>query len=190
VAFAASARAFPIDRQRGVRALIAARGRSDGEYLASRVLGVARTVAGVTVGGTLVVGLAAALGSGSRSLALRTLAGTGASLVFAIAFAATLAAVAMATLGARSRASGYLALIGVLVVPDVLASEASNLFPDGWADLASIPRALTALRGSLLPGAFDALRCARALAVLALFVAVALVVVRTQLARFDRQRPD
>jgi hypothetical protein len=47
-----------------------------------------------------------------------------------------------------------------------------------------------ALRSSLLPDAFDALRFARAFAVLALLVALSLLVVRRQLARFDRERPE
>jgi len=189
LAFAASVHAFRRDKQQGVRALLAARGRSDGEYLASRILGLARALAAVTAGGTLVAGVAATLLAQNASLAIRTLAGTGASFIFAIAFAATLAPIALATLGARSRVGGYLALIAVLVIPELLGGWAAHVLPEGWAELASIPGALTTLRSSLLPDAFDALRFAHAFAVLALVAAVALFVVRGQLARFDRERP-
>jgi hypothetical protein len=190
LAFAASVHAFRRDQQEGVRALLAARGRSDGEYLASRILGLARSLTLVTAGGTLAAGAIATLAARSPSLALRTLACTGASIVFAIAFAATLAPLAMATLGARSRVGGYLALVAVVVIPELLQGGSAHVLPEGWAELASIPAALTTLRSSLLPDAFDALRFARAFAVLALVVAVALLVVRGQLARFDRERPE
>src|SRR5580692_5031346 len=42
LAFASSAHAFRRDRQRGIRALVAARAGSDGEYLWARVSGLAR----------------------------------------------------------------------------------------------------------------------------------------------------
>jgi len=179
LAFAASVHAFHRDRLEGVRALLAARGRSDGEYLASRILGLARSLALVTAGGTLASGAIATLA-----------ARTGASVVFAIAFAATLAPIALATLGARSRVGGYLVLALVVGLPELLQGWSAHVLPEGWAELASIPSALTTLRSSLLPDAFDALRFARAFALLALLVAVALLVVRGQLARFDRARPE
>ncbi len=190
LAFSASAHAFRRDRQEGVRALLAARGRSDGEYLASRILGLGRTLAVVTAGGTIVAGSAATLAARSPSLALRTLACTGAGVVFALAFAATLAPIALATLGARSRVGGYLALLAVLAIPELLQRGTARVLPEGWAELASVPGALTTLRSSLLPDAFDALRFARGFAVVALLVAVSLLVVRGQLARFNRERPE
>jgi hypothetical protein len=190
LAFAASAHAFRRDRQQGVRALLTARGRSDGEYLASRILGLTRTLAAVTAGGTLASGAAATLAARSPSLALRTLGCTGASVVFAVAFAATLAPIAIATLGARSRVGGYLALLAVLALPELLQGWSAHVLPEGWAELTSIPGALMTLRSSLLPDAFDALRFMRAFAVLALCVALSLLVMRGQLARFDRARPE
>jgi len=189
VAFAASVHAFRRDRESGVRALISARARSDGEYLWARVTGLARVVAAITVGGTLLTGLAAALASQSPPLALRTLEATAAGVAFSVAFAATLAPVGLATLGARSRVGGYFALVGVLVLPELLQGPMTRLLPDGWGELASIPGALLALRSSLVPPSFDPLRFMRAFALLALVVLVALLVVRGQLARFDRERP-
>jgi hypothetical protein len=190
LAFAASAHAFRRDKQMGVRALLTARGRSDGEYLGSRILGLARSLAAVTAGGTFVAGIAATLAARGPSLAVRTFACTGAGVVFAVAFAATMAPIALATLGARSRVGGYLALVAVLGIPDLFRGWFAQILPEGWGELASIPGALTTLRSSLLPDAFDALRIARAFAVLALVVAISLLVVRGQLARFDRERPE
>jgi hypothetical protein len=190
LAFGASVHAFRRDRQQGMRALLAARGRSDGEYLASRILGLTQILAALTAGGTVAAGAAASLAARSPSLAIRTIDCTGASVVFALAFAATLAPIALAALGARSRVGGYLALVAVLVIPEVLQNWSARVLPEGWAELTSIPGALMALRSSLLPDAFDALRFARAFAVLALLVVLSLLVVRRQLARFDRERPE
>jgi hypothetical protein len=190
IVFAASVHAFRRDRQQGVRALLVARGRSSGEYLASRIFGLTRTLAAAMAGGTIIAGVSATLVAESRPLALRTLACTGASLFFAVAFAATLAPVAVATLGARSRVGGYLALLAVLVLPVLLEGWLGRVLPDGWAELATIPSALEALRSALLPDTFDGLRFARAFSVLALFVAISLFVARRQLARFDRERSE
>jgi hypothetical protein len=188
IAFAASVHAFRRDKDQGIRALVAARARSDGEYMWARVIGLARVLAVVTVGGTIVVGVCSALVARGGPLAIRTLEHTAAAVAFSLAFAVTLAPVALATLGARSRVGGYLALTFVLVLPELLQGWFKRLLPEGWGELASIPGALDALRASLLPSGLDALRFTRAFAMLALIVALALIAVRGQLARFDRER--
>jgi hypothetical protein len=187
LAFAASVHAFRQDRERGIRALISARARSDGEYLWSRVLGLTRVLAMITALGTLFVGIVAALAARGAPLALRTLGSTGAAVAFSLAFATTLAPVALATLGARSRVGGYFALLFVLVLPELLQNWLARVVPEGWGELMSIPGALGALRASLVPSGLDAFRFTRAVAVLALVVALALLAVRGQLARFDRE---
>jgi hypothetical protein len=188
LAFASSVHAFRRDRDQGIRALISARARSDGEYLWARVSGLTRVLAAVTVGGTLLTGVAAGLAAQGGSVAWRTVESTGAAVAYSIAFAATLAPVGLATLGARSRVGGYLALMAVLVLPELLQGPLTRILPEGWGELASIPGALSALRSSLVPQTFDPLRFTRAFALLALTVLVALLVVRGQLARFDRER--
>jgi hypothetical protein len=187
LAFSASVHAFRLDRDRGIRALVAARARSDGEYLGARVLGLTRVLGAVTVLGTAVVGVSAALAARGGPLALRTLESTGAAVAFSAAFATTLAPVALATLGARTRVGGYFALLFVLVLPELLQGWLTHVLPEGWAELVSIPGALGALRASLAPGGLDPLRFARAFAMLALVVALALLAVRAELARFDRE---
>jgi hypothetical protein len=189
LAFTASTHAFRRDKERGIRALVSARGGSAAEYLWGRVLGLARVLGLVTIGGTLVVGLAAALAARDSPLLLRTLGATAGSVAFSMAFAATIAPVALATLGARSRVGGYFMLVGVLALPELLLELSARILPDGWGELASIPGALTTLRTSLAPATFDPLRFARAFALLSLVVAASLVVVRGQLARLDRDSP-
>jgi choline-glycine betaine transporter len=189
LAFAASVHAFRRDKERGIRALVVARARSDGEYLAARVLGLARVVATVTALGTLAVGLTATLVARGSSVALHVLASTVAAVTFSVAFATIIAPVGFATLAARSRVGGYLALTVVLVVPELLEGPMSRVLPEGWGELVSIPGALAALRSSLLQGSFDPLRLMRATALIGLVVLVALLIVRGQLARFDREEP-
>jgi hypothetical protein len=188
--FASSVRAFRRDREHGIRALVTARARSDGEYLGARVAGLARVVAATVAGGTLLIGLATALAARDRKLVLGALESTGAAVVFSVAFAAILAPIGFATLAARSRVSGYFALLGVLVLPELLQRPLSRILPDGWGELVSIPGALAALRGSLAPLTFDPLRFSRAFALLVLAGLLALLVVRGQLARFDRENPS
>jgi len=189
LAFAAAAHAFRRDKVSGIRALVASRARSDGEYLAARVVGLARVVAAVTATGTLAVGIASALVARGSGLAIHTLATTMAAVVFSVAFAAVIAPVGFATLAARSRVGGYLALTVVLVLPELLAGPMSTILPEGWGELVSIPGALGALRASLLPGSIDPLRLLRASALITLLILASMLVVRGQLARFDREQP-
>jgi hypothetical protein len=189
LAFAASLHAFRRDRDHGIRALVSARARSDGEYLAARTIGLARAVAAMTAGGTLLIGLIAALVSRDRHLAAHTVEATVAGIVYSVAFAALLAPVGLATLAARSRVGGYFTLLVVLLLPEMLKGPMTRLLPEGWGEIASIPGALAALRASLLPTEFDPLRFLRAFSLLLMTMLLALLVVRGQLARFDRENP-
>ena len=47
----------------------------------------------------------------------------------------------MATVGARSRIGGYVALLAVLVAPEAAISWTSTILPAGWEELTSIPAA-------------------------------------------------
>jgi hypothetical protein len=89
----------------------------------------------------------------------------------------------MATLGARTRTGGYLALLGVLVVPELLAPWTSAFLPPGWRELTSIPAALDALGSGIASPARDWLAMARATAALAAVVTASLVVVAARLPR-------
>jgi hypothetical protein len=187
VAFAASAHAFRRDREQGIRALVRARGQTDTAYLWSRVAGLGLRLLGLVGGGTLAVGALTILLARSTVIALHAAEATGAAFVFAVVFGGTLAPLAIATLGARSRAGGYVLLVVLLAVPELVQGWSAQMLPAGWGELASIPGALLALRGGLNPQDLDPMRVLRAGSVLALIVAIALVLARAQLARADAE---
>lgn len=185
LAFAAAAHALRRDREQGIRALVRARGGSTVAYLRGRILGLVLLVALVVVGGTLVVGVASAalVGRGAFASAAR---GAGAAVAYATAFSITIGPVALAALGARSRFGGYLALVSVLVVPEMLGRFTAQMLPRGWQELTSIPAALGALRASLSPDV-DVAGLLRSIVVLAAVIAIAIAVVRAQIARVDAE---
>jgi hypothetical protein len=185
VAFAASLHAFRQDRARGIRALLHARGARARDYTYGRVLGLALLLFAVVGGGTLVTGgvsLLAAATVGASGQALRALAG---SLVFALAFALVMSALSLASIGGRSRGGGYLGLLVLLVVPELIERWTSALVPDEWGDLLSVPSALAALRASLTSPELDAATFARAACVVLAFAALCFALVRTEIARID-----
>jgi len=187
LAFAASSRALRRDRDDGVRALVRARGGSTGAYVGGRVAGLVALVALVVGGGTLLAGVASTA-LATRGAVAHVAMGTGAAIAYALAFAATVAPVALASLGARSRVGGYFALLSVLVLPELLGRWTAEMLPRGWQDLTSIPAALGSLRSALTPGAIDVASLLRSLVVLAAIAAIATAIVRTQVARVDAEK--
>lgn len=177
-AFSASAHALRKDKTEGIRDLALLRTSSLRGYLVARVGGLAALLALVIAGGTLVTGIACALASARFHGVPKTLQATLAGVVFAIAFAAVVAPVAFAALGARSRVGGYLFLLLIVVVPDLIAGAFSGTVPDSVVEVLSIPSALGALRSALAPGGLDLLRAARAIVALAVFVGFAVLLVR------------
>jgi hypothetical protein len=186
VAVTAAAQALRHDRDLGVRALAARAGATPRGYLVARTMGLVLLLVALIVGGTLLTGAACTALAGRRAL-LYVAQGSAAALVYAAAFAVTLGVVAMAALGARSRAGGFAWLLGVLLLPELFARWTEDILPDAWHDFTSIPGALGALRVALMPPGADAARLARAAVVLGAVVVVSLVVVRAQLARVDRE---
>jgi hypothetical protein len=187
--FAASVRALRRDREEGVRALVRVRGHSATEYLWGRVLGLGIELLWLVGGGSVLAGAVAGLLATGRGTLAHALAATGAALAFSFAFSAVLAPVAMATLGTRSRMGGYLVLVFVLVMPELLQPWTAHILPAGWEELGSIPGALLAVRAALLPSHVDIGLLARASAMLALVTAVALFAVRAELAALDAEPP-
>ena len=172
LAFGSAAHALRRDREDGIQHLLVARTASLRAYVAARVLGLALVLAGVVGGGTLVTGVIAAASTRSFAAALRTAHTTVASLVFALAFALVLAPIALAALGARSRAGGYLFMLAVVVLPEVVAGILAQVLPSSVVELVAVPSALVALRTSLSPGATDLARAAEALVALGLWSVV------------------
>ncbi len=182
--FAASIRAFDRDREDGWDLLLLRHGARLSSYLAFRIAGLVVLTAIVVAPGTLVVGAGTLLTARDAHTARVALSGIGAGLAYAIAFSVVVAPIALAALGARGRATGYLFLLVVLVLPAALAEWTGQLFPDDWSELVSVPGALDALRESLLHG-FDGARALRAIVVLAGVFVLASVWARAQL-RFHR----
>ncbi len=194
VALAATgaSRAWHRDRDDGVFGLARARGTSPTAYAASRTVGLAALLAAVVGGGTLVAGLVGVAASPAKN-ALAAFAGLGAPLAFAAAYAVVLASVALAALGARTRMGGYLALVALLVVPDVVARGLGDALPVSARDVLSIPGALVALRSGLdamSSDGVDLLRAARGAFVLAVVVALAFAFSVRDVRRAETEAPS
>jgi len=189
VAFAVSTRVFRRDEDEGVRALLDARGVHASAYLGARVVGLTALLAILVAGGSAAVGLVTLLAARSREGAGHTVQATLAAIAFGLAFALVFAPVAMATLGARSRGGGYLALLSVLVVPEIVEPFFSRRIPERWLEVCSIPGALVGLRTSLAPVGVDALLLGRALVALAVILVAALAIVRLELLRAHGSTP-
>lgn len=185
LAFAAAAHALRRDRTEGVRDLVLARTRSLRGYLVARVGGLAALVALLVAGGTLVCGIVAMIAATRVASVPRTVQATGAAIAFSIAFAVVVAPVAFAALGARSRIGGYVFLLALITVPELVVSSLGASIPEGLADVLSIPSALVALRSGLAPGTAEIGRALRAIVALLFFAALAVAIVRRDAARIE-----
>ncbi len=182
LAFGAALRALHQDREQGVIALVRARGASVGAYVRGRVGGMVGVLAIAVGGATLVAGIAATSVANPAMAAVRT---SGAAVVYALAFAATLGPVAMAALGSRTRSGGLLTLVAVLALPELVSPWTAGWLPRGWHELTSIPAALAAVRAGVAAPAAMAVPMARALAGLAAVVALSLVVIAARVRRTE-----
>lgn len=187
LAFASAAHALRRDRDDGIQALVRSRGGDAHDYVWGRVGGLAILLALVVGGGTLFTGIVAMLAARQFGLAGLTVQGTLAGLAFALAFSVTLAPIAMAALGARSRAGGYAWLVVILILPELLAGWTGAVLPETWSSVLSIPGALSTVRSSLMPSDFDISAFARAFVVLTAVAAFALIFVHNQLARVENE---
>jgi hypothetical protein len=186
LAFGVASQVLRKDRDQGVRALVEARRGGANTYLTARVGGLVALLLAIVGGGTLLTALAA-LALAGRGSVLRVAQSSGAAIVYAVAFAITLGPLAVATLGARSRAGGYLWLLFVLVLPELFQGWTDEILPYEWRDLGSIPGALGVLRAALTPPGLDFGRFIRAFVVLAAVTVIATLAIRAQLARVDSE---
>jgi hypothetical protein len=177
IAFGGALRAFRRDLDQGVLVLARARGITLARYAQGRVGGLVVLLAAAVAGPTIVAGLAAASLTHPALPALKATAG---GLAYGLGFAATLGPVAMATLGARTMAGGYMGLLAVVALPEILAPWTARLLPRGWHELTSIPAALETLAAGI-GGGDDAVHFARALTGLAALVAASLLVIAARM---------
>ncbi len=180
LAFSSAAHALRRDRSEGIRHLLESRGVGLVGYLVMRVGGLSALLALLVGGATLIAGLVGMALAPRAAVVPKMLLATMASLVFAVAFAAVMAAVAVAAVGARSRVGGYLFLLGVLLVPELVAEALSNALPESVTEILAIPSALNALRAGLSPGSLEPLRAVRGLLSIAIFTTLALLLVRRE----------
>ena len=178
LAFAAATHALRRDRTEGIRDLFVSRTTTLRGYLFARVGGLALLIALCVAGGTLVCGLVGTAGAARASGVPSMLQATGAGIVFSLAFSAVVAPVSFAALGARSRLGGYIFLIAVVSIPELIVGMMGASLPESIADVLSIPSALAALRTSLAPGTVDLWRTLRAVIALSFVVAFAMFLVR------------
>jgi hypothetical protein len=178
LAFGGAFRALRHDRERGVVALARARGVGLWPYSSARVGGLVAILAVAMGGSTLLTGLAATAMAGAQVHAVAR--SSVAAFVYALAFAVTLGPLAMAALGGRSRAGGYLALLMVLVLPELVASWTGALLPRGWREVTSIPAALEAVRAGVQSPGSAALHGARAAVVLTAVALASLLLVHAR----------
>jgi hypothetical protein len=186
IAFGAGQRAFHEDQEHAILALVRARCASLGAYVQGRVAGLIVLLEATVGGATLVAALAAMSAGGITGVVVRASA---ASLVYAIAFAAIIGPVAMASLAVRTRVGGYVVLVAVLIVPELLSPWTSTLLPGDWPELTSIPAALHAVRACASSPLGCGARAARALAVLAAVFAVSVVVIGLRAERAAAEQP-
>jgi hypothetical protein len=178
LAFGCALRAIRHDREHGILALARARGVGPGAYSSGRVAGLVVVLLLAVGGGTLVAGLAATAAAGGAAPAVGR--ASVAALAYSLAFALTMGPVAMAALGGRTRGGAYLALLTVLVLPEVLAPWTQRLLPDGWHEVTSIPAALEAVRAGVLSAGSACLHAIRGAVALLAVVAASLLVVRAR----------
>jgi hypothetical protein len=169
------------DRDEGILALVRARGLGAASYVQGRVTGLVLVVAAAVAGPTLVAGLAAVSLCRPPWLAVRVTLG---ALVYALAFAATIAPLALAALSARTRLGGYLSLVAVLGIPELAGPWTAAMLPPGWGELTSIPAALTAV-GAVFASSEARVHAGRAAAGLLAVVTASIVVVVARLPSAD-----
>jgi hypothetical protein len=187
VAVGAAARGLRRDREEGIVELLESRGHGRGAYVRARVGALALLLFLVTGGGTLVVGVVSTLLAMGGHRALGTLQSTLAGLAYDASFSAMVGPIALATLGARSRAGGYVGLLLVLFVPTLASGLTSQLVPEGWESLVSIPGALDSIRSAIAPPGFDPLGLVRAIVFSGIVTLLALLFVRVEAASIESE---
>lgn len=188
LAFAGSASALRRDRTEGIRELFVARTTSIRGYIVARVGGLSALLAVVVGGGTALTGMLAVLSSVKAGGVPRTMQATAAAVAYGLAFAFVVAPVAFAALGARARVSGYLFLLLILLVPELITSMLEDTAPSELLEVCAIPSALAALRSSIAPGTVDAMRFLRSAVALLAFAGVAFMWIRRDVIRLEREK--
>ena len=175
------------DLDQGVVALARTRGVGLPAYARGRIWGLTVLIAFTVGAAVLGVAFTTILEAPDRLAATREAA---AALTYAFAFAVTMGPLAMAALGTGGRLIGYLCLLAVIGLPELLAGWTETLLPAGWRELTSIPSALAAVAAGVRSGAPAFWHMLRALAGLAAIVAASLAAVWARLAQAEAGGPS
>jgi len=178
MAFGGALHALRRDFDEGLIELARMRGLRPLAYVRGRVWGLTALIAAAVGGATLMIGVASTLAAIDKPTAARE---TIAALAYALAFAATLGPLAMATLGTGTRVGGYLSLVAVLGLPELLARWTEPMLPLGWHEMTSIPSALAAVASGVRSDGASGWHLMRAVAGLGAVVAASLAVVWARL---------
>jgi hypothetical protein len=128
-------------------------------------------------GATLIDGIAAGVATASSVQAVRE---SFAAFAYALVFSALLGPLAFAALGSGSRAGGYLTLLAVLGVPELIANWTVKLLPEGWHELTSITAALGAIHHSIASRGASCFPMVRATLGVMAVIAASLLVIRAR----------
>lgn len=168
LAFASSLHATRDDVQSGLVELARLRGFSEARYALSRTFGLAVVVFFVIACGAVLTAMA------SLAVAPRASVGAIASalrsgVLYGATFAVVVSPLAMAALGARSRLQGYLILLSLLVLPELLRPYTKTLVAPELHDLLTLPTLLGVVQRATGAGGHDieVMRVFRALLALA-----------------------
>lgn len=188
VAFGGATQAFRKDRDDGVRALLRARGQGTREYVIARFVALLVAVMLPTVGGMMLTGGVALAVAPKVRVLPEVVRAAAVGVGFCASFSFLVTLVALAALGARGRAGGYLVLLALFVVPDFLSPWTASLVPPAWSTLVSLPGIVGSARDALWPGTFDGPLLVRSLGALGLASVALAVLVRGELGRLDLEK--
>ncbi len=183
LAFGLSSRALLRDHEDGIVDLFERHAHGRNAYLFARTFGIASVIAMVLGAATLLSGIAIALVSHRPLESVRTAGATVAAGVYVLFFSFTMAPLALAALGGRGKAGGYVVLLFLLGIPELIAKMTEGILPLAFRELFSFGGALSAARDSLLPASFDPARFLRATLVLAFVAGVGFLFLRREVNR-------
>ncbi|MFO0664605.1 MAG: hypothetical protein U0174_11680 [Polyangiaceae bacterium] len=144
--FGTEQRAYTRDHEDGIRSLLGARGYGR-HYGFARVVTAVTSTAFISIGCTSVLAVATALAATGTGEAGRTWLAAFSAIVYSACFSVLLGTLGLAVLGGRGRGGGYLGLLTILVLPELLEplSRRALRLPFGETVPVSLPSILNAV---------------------------------------------
>ncbi len=146
---------FRRDRREGVWNYYRSRGVRFNEYARTRMLGAFVLTFLAVFAAPLLLGMVGLLFAPNARLSMAMLGTFVGVTLFSLSYAALLVALAWAAFAPRPFAKGYVMVLLVMVLPEIVAPYVSGWLPEGWVDLLTVRTLLASFRASLLPGGWD-----------------------------------